>query len=68
MALSDRQKSFVELLKRSPDTGDGWRSVSPVLASMAAQQAEASPELFEYDSEGSRIRFTAEGAVVARYL
>jgi hypothetical protein len=66
--LTDRQKGFIALLNRSPDQGEGWRTVSNVLWGIAKKHADDAPELFEADDEASRIRLTAKGAVVSEYL
>lgn len=68
MKLSDRQKSFLQLISRSPDRGDGWRSVGRVLWDHVVGWASDMPELIEVDKDTYSLRFTPEGKIVVRYL
>lgn len=64
--INTQDKNFLALISRSPDEGDGWRSVSDVCWKLVEQFK--SPELIEIDKENRRVRPTAEGDVVIRYL
>ena len=64
--LTDPDKTFMALVRRSPDRGEGWRSVSDTLCPMVEQLAR--PELFEIDAEAKRVRFSEEGTIVAAWL
>ena len=70
MKIDDAGKSFIRLLLRSPDKGDGWRSVSPTLAKLAETRAESHPELFErrFDETTMFIRLSERGQILADYL
>jgi len=63
-------KPLFALLLRSPNRGDGWRSISDMLAPMVTEQSLKAPGLFEMDcdEDGFRIRLTERGKVVADYL
>lgn len=64
--ITDKQKIMLDLIERSPDIGDGWRQVSDALWKHVVAQAH--PELTELDPTNKRVRFTAEGETVMRYL
>jgi hypothetical protein len=64
--ITDNNRSFLKLLLRSPDIGDGWRKVSDVVWTLVDQFDK--PELLEKDSEGKRVRLSPNGQVVADYL
>lgn len=63
--LTDQEKSFMRLIQRSPDTGEGWRQVGKMLWPAVIEFHR--PELTELDCENRRIRFTAEGITIMRY-
>lgn len=65
--ITDKEMDFVRLLKRSPDRGDGWRSVSETLRPLAT--AATPSELFEMkEADGLQIRLTSIGQNVADCL
>lgn len=66
----EKVKPFIQLLLRSPNRVDGWRSISDTLSAFAAQQCTLAPELFEldHDDHGFRIRLTERGEIIANYL
>lgn len=64
--MSENEKIMLKLIERSPDIGGGWRQVSDALWRHVVEQAH--PELTELDHETKRVRFTADGEVVMRYL
>lgn len=65
-------RALVRLIERSPDTGDGWRDVSPKLANIIEEKARITPELFEFRSRSdgllSQIRLSEHGFIVGKYL
>jgi hypothetical protein len=61
-----RNKSFMQLIARSPDIGDGWRQVSKTLWPLV--ESFKSAELIETASATHRVRFSEAGLHVARYL
>ena len=64
--LSDNDLSFLKLLMRSPDLGDGWRKSServwPLVTGFSKQ------ELVELDHDNKRVRLTPDGEVLTRYI
>ncbi|MAN86396.1 MAG: hypothetical protein CL555_05900 [Algoriphagus sp.] len=56
---------FLRLVKRSPDQGDGWRSVSPMLERLVARFTR----FFEQERRDDRlfVRLTPEGETLATY-
>jgi hypothetical protein len=63
--ITEEQKIMLDLIYRSPDRGDGWRSVSPALWKHVVAQAHS--KLTELDHEGHRVRFTADGEILMTY-
>lgn len=57
----------IKLILRSPDRGDGWRSVSPAIWRALIVPFEHK-ELIEIDEPNRRIRLTIKGEAVAEYL
>lgn len=70
MRLSNNQKSFLALLRRSPDdTGYGWRTVSTELKKLAGECVAERPELYETDcNDVLRVRLSLRGLILADYL
>jgi hypothetical protein len=66
--LTDNQAIFIKLLLKSPDRGDGWRSVSTVMWKHTKEKAAETPDLLELDDDGMRVRLTDKGQVIAEYL
>lgn len=64
--LSDNDRSFLQLLMRSPDLGDGWRQSSEVVWPLVAKFSKQ--ELVELDNDNKRVRLTPDGDVLVRYL
>lgn len=64
--ITEKQKSMLRLIQRSPDIGEGWRQVSKLLWRLVVDQGH--PELTELDAEHMRVRLTAEGETVMRYM
>jgi len=60
-AMNQSNKDFLKLIKRSPDRGDGWRSISDQLLPLCESAANAMPDLLEFEKENSRIRLTEMG-------
>ena len=70
MKLGDQQETFMRLVARSPDQGDGWRSVSDMLRPMSENMAAQRPELYETKEVDGKfmIRLSERGIVLAEYL
>lgn len=69
LRLSNQQLGFMRLLLRSPDLGDGWRSVSPQQVALLDDCVGDNPELYEVERDNCvRVRLSADGRVLARYL
>lgn len=60
--------SFLMVLQRSPDAGDGWRKFSEQLSGLVHANAKAFPGLFEVDDKNLRVRTTPEGDVVVKWM
>ena len=60
-----QDQEFLKLLWRSPDRGDGWRSVSDTCWQLV--EMFTTPELIEVDKENRRVRLTNEGEAVVLY-
>ncbi len=63
--ISDQDKDFLRLVGRSPDRGDGWRSVSEVCWQLV--EKFGTPELIEVDAANKRVRLTEEGEAVLMF-
>jgi hypothetical protein len=70
LKISDQQIDFIRLILRSPDRGDGWRSVGKMLETTVMRQKDANPELFEIATEDDKmsIRLTERALVLADYI
>lgn len=66
MNISDKGISFLKLVMRSPDIGDGWRNVSQTLWPLVA--SFENKELIDIDYEYSRIKLSDRGQVVCDYI
>lgn len=67
--FSDEDVSFIRLLQRSTDTGDGWRNVSTLLWRLVERFPHK--ELLETDLkiDGSgKVRLSERGRIVVEYL
>lgn len=64
--ITDNNRSFLKLLLRSPDIGDGWRKVSDVVWPLVEQFDK--PELLEKDTDGRRVKLSPDGETVVAYL
>jgi len=64
--ITENQRIMLQLIKRSPDIGDGWRQVSGTLWPLVGEQAH--PDLTELDADTKRVRFTKEGETIMRYV
>ena len=60
--------SFLKLLQRSPDAGEGWRVYSEQLSGLVHANHKAYPGIFEIDEQGMRVRTTAEGNVLVKWM
>jgi len=63
--ISNADKEFLRLVTRSPDRGDGWRSVSS--ACWALVEQFGTPELLEVDKHNMRVRLTEAGVAVVQF-
>jgi hypothetical protein len=59
--MHESDKQFLKLLARSPDSGDGWRSISEQLLPLCESAVEAMPELLEFEKDSRRVRLTVKG-------
>jgi len=59
--MYESHKQFLKLIARSPDRGEGWRSVSDQLLPICEDITKTLPELIEFEKESSRIRLTEKG-------
>jgi hypothetical protein len=66
MMLSEHEISFIRLVLRSDDVGDGWRNVSNILWRLVRDFKPK--ELIEIDEPNSRVRLSERGQIVAEYL
>lgn len=67
--LKQAEKDLLRLVERSPDAGDGWRTVSPLLWS--AVHKNSRPELLELEPHsggGGRVRFTPRAKIALDYI
>lgn len=60
--LTQPQRDVLNLIARSPDRGDGWRTCSPIL--FEKLMADMPDALVEKDAEGSRVRLTSEAETI----
>lgn len=60
--------SFMKLLERSEDAGDGWRSYSNATRRLVLMNEEKFPGLFEVDALDMRVRLTAEGNTLMKWM
>lgn len=65
--LSHKVQDTLKLILRSPDRGDGWRTVS-LACWKAFIVGFENPELIEIDDELHRVRLSKEGYTVTQYL
>lgn len=68
MSILPETKSFIELILRSKDLGDGWRFLSETLNSHFGPLIEKFPDLFEYDKNIPAVRLTNFGNKLVEYL
>lgn len=60
--------SFLKLLQRSPDCGDGWREYSVPLRGLIFASQKAYPGLFEVEDDKMRVRTTNEGNILVKWM
>jgi hypothetical protein len=63
--ITDQDKHFLRLVARSPDRGDGWRTVSETCWPLVEQVG--TKELIEVDKDNMRVRLTSDGEAVVLY-
>jgi hypothetical protein len=67
--LTDQEKSFLKLIMRSPDDGDGWRNVSaPVWRWAESFPRRELVELSPNPDGSGRLRLSERGQTVKDYL
>jgi hypothetical protein len=60
--------TLLRLIERSPDRGDGWRSVSDTLWPYISEQCAKFPTLVEIEhGDPGRVRLTTEAENVLRW-
>jgi hypothetical protein len=66
--MSPKNEQMLALIMRSPDRGEGWRTVSaavwPLVQDFPADLVELEPN----ENGGGRIRLNSDGHAVARHL
>lgn len=67
-ALTDRETGFLRLLLRSPDQGEGWRKVSPVVWPLVEQFTRQEVIETEAAPDGGRVRLSERGRVLVDYI
>ena len=69
LKIEDAHIDFIRLVLRSPDEGDGWRSVSKMLRNFATKMVEDAPQLYETKEEDGKlsVRLSEEGLVLGKY-
>lgn len=65
MKIQPKDMSFLKLLMRSPDVGDGWRNVSAVVWPLVAGFKH--PELIRMRN-GNQVKLSDRGLTVVEYI
>lgn len=60
--------SFLKLLGRSPEEVGGWRSYSKATRTLVMRNHDRFPGLFEVDDQEGKVRLTAEGGVLVKWM
>ncbi len=70
LKIDNQQIDFMRLIQRSPDRGEGWRSVSGALRTVVTRTAEQHPDLYETEERdgGFFVRLSERGQVLADYV
>lgn len=64
-----QRKAFLQLICRSPDIGDGWRTVSRVIMPLVEKYADQTLIEWTKNDDGTgRVRLTEKGGIVLPYL
>jgi len=63
--IQDKDRNFLSLLLRSPDKGDGWRSVSNMLWPLV--DGFGQKELIE-TRDNAFVRLSEKGKIVMEYI
>lgn len=66
--MDERAKQILQLIRRSPDRGDGWRSVSSALWPLVTNAPSDLVELRPSEGGGGSVRLTSDGEAVVRHL
>jgi len=67
MPVSQESRDILALISRSPDRGEGWRTVSPILWEELIVPFP-DKELLELDESNHKVRLSTKGVIVAEYL
>ena len=69
MALSKADDALLRLLLRSPDRGEGWRTVSkPLWRLVESFGAKELLEIESSDAGGGRARLSERGLIIVDYI
>lgn len=70
ISLEDLHIDFIRLVMRSPDVGEGWRTVSKTLRKWAEDTVAKRPEIYEIKADGNTLmlRLSERGKVLADYV
>jgi hypothetical protein len=67
--ISDQERSFLKLLMRSKDVGEGWRNVASQLVPLVT--AFGKPKLLEtrsaIDGSDFQVRLSEEGRIICKH-
>lgn len=69
LKIEDKQISFIRLILRSNDTGQGWRAVSNTLRKFTEGVISEQPELYETKQVDGllMVRLSERGAILGDY-
>lgn len=70
LSLEDLHIDLIRLVMRSPDVGEGWRSVSTTLRKCVEETTAKRPEIYETKVENDTfmVRLSERGQVLADYV
>jgi len=63
--LTDKDRGFLGLVKRSPVIDDEWREVSDELWPLVLN---VHPKLIELDEQNKRVRLSPDGEILYKWL
>lgn len=65
--LEDKQIQTMKLINRSPDRGEGWRSVTKVCWPLLKNVPTELIEREQAEDGSGRVRFTEKGQVIVEF-